>query len=648
MPFSNIKQTDFSLDKFQSLGKEVSDDSSNDSLEINNLMTKNIHDILTTINENPVTNVISSSGTGKSTILPLEIQRAGNKIVVVVSNEDVVISLSKYNPDIKYISRNDMKNKLYSITSGLSNSQSYDLSQINSFDLSQINILMIDEADSSALDVTLIMLLWRYAVENKFKVPKLVLVSSNEINNEMFDIKHYFIQTNELPEIRYLEKSMEKSEIFPLNLTSLIYDIYNEVDGDILVFSPFDINSSDLTGLNIYTDENLNDIYSDKNRKVIISQKLAETTVTLPNLSVIIDTLQDIKPRLTLTGGVRYKNGYITKQQADLRASRGAKLVIRLLPLEKYERLLDYELSEIYSRPLYHTMLEMLEHNLDPFNVLTMFNREELDRNYDLLIKLGVINSLGKVTDIGKFIRKIPLGIKNAVGLYKWLQTGYPVYPGLVLLTMIDSFGSYFVYPLKSNQSHSEYNLELLEHRKKYFNPFEGKSDIHTYSNIWNIMLDEINFLSRTDEISSLPSKISSLSNPSLDNEISDWSKNNYINTEILLEVNKVVTGISFILQSESKSGNYDVGTFDTDNTVSLIGPILADIYSDRTFNILDKKSVRIRYYNNEKYYKIDSQQSINSIERNTPDIVYGLITSTISSTYTSDFHLISCSLVID
>ena len=307
---------------------------------------------------------------------------------------------------------------------------------------------------------------------------------------------------------------------------------------------------------------------------------------------------------------------------------------------DKYDNLSNYELPEIYSKPLYHTMLEILEHGIDPFNILTMFKYEEIQYNYNLLIRMGVINSLGKITQIGKFIKRIPMGIRNAVALYKWLETGQPVYPGLVLLTMIDSFGSYFVYPLKKEQSHAEYMMELLNHRKKYYNPLEGKSDIHTYSNIWNIMLDEID----------LSSDFSSIS---FERSIDEWSKNNFINSEILLEVNTVVNGILKILQEVVKEErNYDIGSFDTDNTVSLIGPIIADIYSDRMFKIFDNKSVRIRYFDplnqDGKFYKIDSQQSINNIERNVPEIVYGLITSTISSNYSSDFHLISCSLVLD
>lgn len=420
------------------------------------LMDEHIYNILTSIHNNPVTNVISSSGSGKSTILPLKIQEAGNRIVVVVSNEDIVKSLSRYNPEVTYISQNTMKEKIYFLMKKKEN-------------LDFTDILMIDEADSSALDITIIMLLWRYAVENKFKAPKLLLVSNTKIHNEMFDINHLTLlnqENNNLPEIRYSNSS---------DLIKLIYNIYNEIDGDILVFVPSnEINSlMSLKDINIYSSENIDEIYSNKNKKVIISDKLAETTITLSNLKVVIDTLQDIKPRLTLTGGIRYKKDYITKQHANLRASRGAKLVYRLLSLEDYNKLLEYELPEIYSRPLYHTMLEMLEHNIDPFNILTIFNNEELQHNYNLLVKLGVINSLGKVTEIGKFIKKVPLGIRNAVALYKWLQTGYPVYPDLVLLTMIDSFDSYFLYPLKSNDNNAEYNLELLNHRKKYFNPFE-------------------------------------------------------------------------------------------------------------------------------------------------------------------------------
>ena len=57
------------------------------------LMDDHIGSILTTISKNPVTNVVSLSGTGKSTDLPISIAESGNKIMVVVSDSGIAKSL---------------------------------------------------------------------------------------------------------------------------------------------------------------------------------------------------------------------------------------------------------------------------------------------------------------------------------------------------------------------------------------------------------------------------------------------------------------------------------------------------------------------------------------------------------------------------
>ena len=68
-----------------------------------NDMSKNIHPIedhietiLLTISQNPVTNLVSLSGTGKTTILPMDMAKAGNRVYVVVSDDAIAKSLNEY------------------------------------------------------------------------------------------------------------------------------------------------------------------------------------------------------------------------------------------------------------------------------------------------------------------------------------------------------------------------------------------------------------------------------------------------------------------------------------------------------------------------------------------------------------------------
>lgn len=591
-------------------------------------MDDHVQNILITISQNPVTNVIAPAGMGKTTILPTLISQYNNRIMVVVSNNTIAKSLNQSfgNDNLVYISQKDIKENMYDI-----------IRKRGCNDLDYTDILMIDEADSGSLDQSIIMLLWRYCAENRAKVPRFLLVSSSPIKLNYFDINYYSIDNHQTRTIEYIPIRNNINE----NLIDLIYNVYtSSIEGNILVFTSdpdtadniaeslhqMEFKNAHIINIHSQTKDFSNFYQKDNTKKIIITDHLAETSLGVKNVKVIIDTMMDTVKDLTLSGGVRYRVGKITKSQSDVRSTRGGEsvLVYRMISQDDYNRLPNTTKPEIYRHPLHYTMLELMENNINPFEVLDIFSEKSLKHNYDLILRLGVINTNSKITAMGKIIRNIPLGLRNSVALYRYVQllNGKNPYPGIVLLTMIDSFSpsSYFVYPLKNNKtSRPDYNLELLEHRKRYFYPFEGKSDVHTYSNIWNIMMEEIGNHS--------------------ENNIEEWCYNNYINFDILKEVYDVTIHISDML----KQMNIDVSmdTFDTDEIIDILGPILSDIYSDRTLLLFNGKYVG----SDKNIYKTDTQ-SINSIDRNKPDKVIGLITSKISSSYGADFHLISCSLV--
>lgn len=594
-------------------------------------MDDHTQNILITISQNPVTNVIAPAGMGKTTILPTLISQNNNRIMVVVSNDTIAKSLNKAfgNDKLVYISQEETKKNMYDI-----------IRKRGCNDLDYTDILMIDEADSGSLDQSIIMLLWRYCAESRAKVPHLLLVSSNPIKLNYFDINYYQIDNYQTRTIEYISVRNNVNE----DLIDLIYNTHtSSVEGNILVFTSdpdtadhiFEtLHQIELNNAHIITvhsqSENYIDLYENENgnRKIIITDHLAETSLGVKNVKVIIDTMLDRVKDLTLSGGVRYGVGKITKAQADIRASRGGEsvLVYRMISQQEYNRIPDTTKPEIYRNPLHYTMLELMDNNINPFEVLDIFPEKSLNHNYDLILRLGIINTNSKVTTMGKTIKNIPLGLRNSVALYRYVQLSNSKninpYPAIVLLTMIDSFSpsSYFIYPLKNNKtSRPDYNLELLEHRKRYFYPFEGRSDVHTYSNIWNIMMEELGNYS--------------------ENNIKEWCDNNFINFDIIKEVLDVTIIISDTLRRMNLE--VTITTFDTDEIMDILGPILSDIYSDRTMILSNG-----RYLGSDKnVYKTDTL-SINSIDRNKPDKVIGLVTSKISSSYGADFHLISCSLV--
>ncbi len=623
-------------------------------VSINNLLNSkvtspiddHIENILITISQNPVTNIVSLAGTGKSTRLPIGIAEAGNKIYMVVSDNSVAESLTTYvkyiSPEtsnkIRYISQNNMKEKLYKII------REKGCGGINS------DILMIDEADSESIDNFIIMSMWKYCADKKIKVPRLLLVSNNKIKTKLFNIIYYNIDTVMYPiEIRYWDKNYLINDYnLVTDIINLVYDIHSSIDGSFLIFAidklQIETIIQGLEKLQMYnvdifpahgdlTKGEVDRIYRNgTNRKIIVADRLAETTFTIDDLSVIIDMMFDQQIELSLTGGLRTSIKHVTKRQSNIRCKRGGRnrslLCYRMVTKNLYDKLLKNIEAEIYRIPLHNIMLELLKNTINPYDILTTFDKNLLDHNYNMMLRLGVINTANRVTIKGEFSKMVPLGLRNSAVLYKWINSNYPIYPAIVLLSMIDSFSKspYFVYPLRTKETtHTEYNIELLEHVKRYFNPFRGISDVHTYSNIWNTMMNEIGG-------PDVPSS-----------DIKIWCINNSIRYE---NIQEVLTIVENIVDKLKKLHDINIGPFGTENTLDLLGPILANVYIDKKYSLSDD-IIRVRYVNNQgKYYKIDSQQSINSIDMNKPDTVYGLITSTITSNY-GNINMISCSLVV-
>ena len=638
------------------------------SVQVNNnkitydlgIMNDHIKNILVTISQNPVTNVISQSGTGKTTRLPIGIAEAGNRIMVVVSDPAVASSLGTYVKDltgvtvsnnitsadqIKYVSEGDIKEHIYRI-----------VREGKCLDLDFADILMIDQADIGSLDQFLIMALWRYCATNRARVPRLLLVSNRPIQSDQFEIKPYTIHTNYYPvEIRYSGHNYPiqgDSTKLLKDVANLIYDLHtSSLTGDMILFTTGKLQiesliqlleSLQMENVNIYpahsnlTRGEVDRIYRPTNeRKIIVADKLAETTFTLDNLEVIIDLMMDHRKELSLTGGQRYPKRYVTQAQANLRSGRGGRfgpvLSYRMMTQDLFNRLVNQVEPEIYRVPLHGIMLELIENGIDPFQVLDMFDSDNLNKLYSLLLRLRLINTNGKITEGGKFVMIIPYGLRQGVILYNWLQHEYPPYPAIAILSMIDALGkSYYVYPLRDEDtSHAEHNIELLEHTKQYFEPFSGQSDVHTYGHIWTTMMDEVG----GDE--------------ALSSDVKDWCHDNYIRYENISEVislNQVVINIL----NQNRSIDIEAGPFDSNNLIDMMGPILTDVYHDKRLilDTSDNNVVRVRYLDPENnYYKIDRGYSITTIEMDRPQIIFGLITSTISSKYTSDFNTILCSL---
>ena len=615
----------------------------------NNLSVMNDHirNILISISQNPVINVTSLSGSGKTTLLPIGIAKAGNRIVVVVRDKSIAVSLSKYvdsitSPKIIVGTNLNTGSNITYIDSRTLKKYLYDLIRNDiCIDLDFADVLMIDEADSQTIDQYMITSIWRYCVENKSRVPHLLLVSKYNLTNlysDLFELKIYNIDSYLYPvNIRYINTYYDPHDFNDIELlesvVNLVYTNRN-TKGNIVIFCSDQnqvvkliemLNNLEFSAIDIlpaYHDLpqiEIDKLYQ-KGKKVVVTTSLGETTFTIDNISVIIDLMVDYKIDHSLTGGLRYVRSNISKYQANSRSHRGGKtqpvLSYRMITKDMFNKLPDKSKPEIERFPLHITVLDLIENNINPLDILYLPN---IDKLVNLIYTLGLVTVNNTLTKLGTYVKNSVFGLRLAVILYKWLDNGYAAYPAIVLLSMIDIFKNpYWEYPLKTKEVlSSDYTMNLLEHDKRYFSPFEGKSDIHTYGYMWNIMREEIG-----DEMTM--------------EDIILWCKNNSINYMNMLEV---LTLVEHLLPEGSERG-----IFDTDEALEYMHPIITKVYEDKKYKLDESSQVRVRYIKNNLHYKIDSIYSINNIEASRPEYIYGLISTEIESDDINKFRTIACS----
>lgn len=164
-------------------------------------------------------------------------------------------------------------------------------------------------------------------------------------------------------------------------------------------------------------------------RKIIISTNIAETSLTIPNITGVIDTGTERRASFAPWSGMpllMLEN--ISKSSATQRAGRAGRvqsgLVFRTYPLNNFSQRKNFTPPEVERVELSHYILDLVDLGYDP-NELNWFelpNEKNLEKAYDLLKFLGAIKN-NKISAIGKFLAKLPLPPRLGAMLFKEKDT---------------------------------------------------------------------------------------------------------------------------------------------------------------------------------------------------------------------------------
>lgn len=631
-------------------------------------ITPHLVNILQLVANNPEVIVSAPTGTGKSLGIPWAVAQTGAKIFISVPTVTAAVSLSetqkKLSPNLAvgYAAESNVRynetTKIVYATSGHIRRKM--LSYINKGICSPINftdVLMIDEVHTGSADNDIIVALWRYCgtgvsggseargdqtdiVNNsKTQVPRLIY-SSATIPPNLTGVIYEVPDKNYPVQIRYYDRDLDidDQEIYTA-LTHLIKNYHNSsVEGGFLVFmsganeveslirtlGPLE-KALILPAYSTLTGDDISKIYETPIqgiRKIIIATNIAETAITIENIGMVFDSMREKRPEVSLTGGFRLTTSFISKASAIQRAGRtgrtGPGICFRLMTENYYNQNLEANRpSELQSVPIHTIMMELLSVGLKPSQLNLNISSSREEETLKLLRTLKMIDEQGNTTELGKFVTTLPLSVRNSACLYQWLALKYEPFPIIILLSMLDSYGPpYFWFPRRErDQTQLDYNSQLNLAKEEYFEKYRGRSDLHTFLNIWNDLINEIGYIGA---------------------DVKDYCVKNSLNNKKIREALNIVRQvINRVRNFQGRKLRIDVGTIDVEATINNLRPILTECYSDLILDYLPSRvETRLTYVHPETstVYTLDTQRTVNELSFLKPKQIIGLITAEIRS----------------
>jgi len=164
-------------------------------------------------------------------------------------------------------------------------------------------------------------------------------------------------------------------------------------------------------------------------RLIVVATNIAETSITIPGISYVVDTgRQKCRNYIAGTGVASYDIMWISKAAANQRAGRAGRTgpghCYRLYSSSMFDRHLDdFALPEVLTRPLEDVVLAMKAmkiRNVAEFPFPTPPGKEQLKAAVTLLANLGCVDTStvevnggdGEITRLGSAVAKLPLGVR--------------------------------------------------------------------------------------------------------------------------------------------------------------------------------------------------------------------------------------------
>ncbi|MBL9179055.1 MAG: ATP-dependent RNA helicase HrpA [Verrucomicrobiaceae bacterium] len=305
--------------------------------------------------------------------------------------------------------------------------------------LRSYSVLILDEAHERSLNIDFLL---GYLVGLLEKRPDLkLIVTSATIDTQAFSAAFGNAPIIEVSgrlypvEIRYAPLVTDEDDLgFIDGAVAAVENALIETnDGDVLVFMPTERDIRDTRDLldgrlgggfevlalygRMAAAEQQRIFSPGKKRRVVIATNVAETSITIPRIAVVIDTgLARISRYNPRTRTKRLPVEAVSQSSANQRAGRAGRvrdgLCIRLYSQEDFDKRDKFTMPEIQRANLAEVILRMKAFKLGEIETFPFINppvSAAIRAGYDLLHELGSLSDVHELTPLGRELAKLPL-----------------------------------------------------------------------------------------------------------------------------------------------------------------------------------------------------------------------------------------------
>lgn len=503
---------------------------------------KFLPEILDKLENNKIIIIQSPTGTGKSLGIPKSFIEKYNKSTTSMSNtKRIFISvptiaavfnlyetqkLLSPNIEVGYAAEGDIK---YNINSKIVYCTTGHLRKVMlSYKDKQIDfcdVLMIDEAHTGTVDNSIVLSLYKDFIKNNQIGNNKLIISSATLENidslilnnevEKIIINIHFRKIVE----EYHDKDYKCDDLqLYLDTVKVINDYHQtqEEGNHFLVFAAgrneilkiidnLRLDDAEILELTGQMDNDLlKKVFApcpiDKKRKIIIATNAAESSITIENIGLIIDTMTEKVAGSTQNGSISLTTSHISKCSATQRKGRTGRTIdgicYRMCTKIFYESLQSNKKNDIERVPLHTYILELLKHGFNPKDILyELKDTNKVNETMILINKLKLYNEETKlVTEMGDFIADFPLSVRSGVMLYKTIlrnkiDKSINIYPVLLAICLMDCFGPSYFYIPKMDKDNMTVLIE--DYIEEHFSQYQGDSDLETNLNWYKTLIED-------------------------------------------------------------------------------------------------------------------------------------------------------------